>query len=42
VIDEIGDKHGRLDVLVNNAGITKDGLLLRMSDEDLTPSSTPI
>jgi 3-oxoacyl-[acyl-carrier protein] reductase len=34
VIDEIGDKHGRLDVLVNNAGITKDGLLLRMSDED--------
>jgi 3-oxoacyl-[acyl-carrier protein] reductase len=34
VIDELGDKHGRLDVLVNNAGITKDGLLLRMSDED--------
>jgi 3-oxoacyl-[acyl-carrier protein] reductase len=25
---------GRLDVLVNNAGITKDGLALRMSDED--------
>ncbi len=25
---------GRLDVLVNNAGITKDGLLMRMSDED--------
>ena len=25
---------GRLDVLVNNAGITKDNLLLRMSDED--------
>jgi 3-oxoacyl-[acyl-carrier protein] reductase len=34
IIDELGDKHGRLDVLVNNAGITKDGLLLRMSDED--------
>ena len=34
LIDQIGDKHGRLDVLVNNAGITKDGLLLRMSDED--------
>jgi NAD(P)-dependent dehydrogenase (short-subunit alcohol dehydrogenase family) len=32
VIDELGDKHGRLDVLVNNAGITKSGLLLRMSD----------
>jgi 3-oxoacyl-[acyl-carrier protein] reductase len=25
---------GRLDVLVNNAGITKDGLLLRMKDSD--------
>ena len=34
IIDELGDKHGRLDVLVNNAGITKDGLMLRMSDED--------
>ena len=25
---------GRIDVLVNNAGITKDGLLMRMSDDD--------
>ena len=25
---------GRVDVLVNNAGITRDGLLLRMSEED--------
>ena len=25
---------GRIDVLVNNAGITKDGLLMRMSEED--------
>jgi 3-oxoacyl-[acyl-carrier protein] reductase len=25
---------GRVDVLVNNAGVTKDGLLMRMSDED--------
>ncbi|GFM37395.1 3-oxoacyl-[acyl-carrier-protein] reductase [Desulfovibrio psychrotolerans] len=30
---EIRDKV-RLDVLVNNAGITKDGLVLRMKDED--------
>jgi 3-oxoacyl-[acyl-carrier protein] reductase len=34
LIESIGDRLGRLDVLVNNAGITKDGLLLRMSDED--------
>lgn len=25
---------GRMDVLVNNAGITRDGLIMRMSDED--------
>ena len=25
---------GKIDVMVNNAGITKDGLLMRMSDED--------
>ena len=25
---------GRVDVLVNNAGITRDGLILRMSEED--------
>ena len=28
------DKFGRLDILINNAGITRDGLLLRMKDED--------
>jgi 3-oxoacyl-[acyl-carrier protein] reductase len=33
-IEQVGDRHGRLDVLVNNAGITRDGLFLRMSDED--------
>ncbi|MFT3786858.1 MAG: 3-oxoacyl-[acyl-carrier-protein] reductase [Tepidisphaeraceae bacterium] len=33
-IEKIADAHGRLDVIVNNAGITKDGLFLRMSDED--------
>lgn len=26
---------GRIDVLVNNAGITRDGLLVRMTDQDL-------
>ncbi len=32
--DELEAQHGRVRVLVANAGITKDGLLMRMSDED--------
>jgi 3-oxoacyl-[acyl-carrier protein] reductase len=32
--DEILEKFGGLDGLVNNAGITKDQLLMRMKDED--------
>jgi 3-oxoacyl-[acyl-carrier protein] reductase len=31
---EITDKTGRIDVLINNAGITKDGLLVRMKEQD--------
>ena len=34
LIDEVAEKYGRIDVLVNNAGITRDNLLLRISDED--------
>ncbi|MBI1315349.1 3-oxoacyl-[acyl-carrier-protein] reductase [bacterium] len=33
-IQQVVDRFGRLDVLINNAGITKDNLLLRMSAED--------
>ncbi len=33
-IEEIIAKHGRMDVLVNNAGITRDGLFMRMSKEN--------
>ena len=31
---EVIDETGRIDVLVNNAGITKDGLLVRMKEQD--------
>jgi NAD(P)-dependent dehydrogenase (short-subunit alcohol dehydrogenase family) len=33
-ITEVVERHGRLDVLVNNAGITIDKTVLKMEDED--------
>jgi 3-oxoacyl-[acyl-carrier protein] reductase len=33
-VEAILRNHGRIDHLVNNAGITRDGLLLRMKEED--------
>ncbi len=33
-VKNILEAHGRIDVLVNNAGITRDNLLLRLSEED--------
>jgi 3-oxoacyl-[acyl-carrier protein] reductase len=33
-VDAVVEAHGRLDVIVNNAGITKDTLLPIMSDDD--------
>jgi 3-oxoacyl-[acyl-carrier protein] reductase len=32
--DEVVKAHGRIDHLVNNAGITRDNLVLRMKDDD--------
>lgn len=34
LIDEISRTHGKLSILVNNAGITRDTLAMRMKDED--------
>lgn len=35
-VSEVEDALGTVEVLVSNAGITKDGLVLRMSDDDFT------
>jgi 3-oxoacyl-[acyl-carrier protein] reductase len=34
LIDAIGKEFGAISILVNNAGITRDNLLMRMKDED--------
>ena len=34
LIDSIGKEFGAVSILVNNAGITRDNLLMRMKDED--------
>ena len=35
-VKAVMEKYGRIDVLVNNAGITRDGLMMRMRDEDFS------
>lgn len=34
LFDDIESSYGAVEVLINNAGITKDNLLMRMSDDD--------
>ena len=34
LIKEVKDVFGSIDILINNAGITKDGLLIRMTEKD--------
>lgn len=34
VVEDVVKRHGRIDVLVNNAGITRDQLLMRMKRDD--------
>lgn len=34
LVDDVIAEFGKVDILINNAGITKDGLLLRMSKDD--------
>nr|WP_297306197.1 3-oxoacyl-[acyl-carrier-protein] reductase [uncultured Flavobacterium sp.] len=34
LVDQVLEAFGNIDILINNAGITKDNLLMRMSEED--------
>ena len=34
LIDDAEAQMGKVDILINNAGLTRDGLFMRMKDED--------
>ena len=36
LVAQVVEDFGGVDIVVNNAGITKDTLLMRMTEEDLT------
>src|SRR5438128_4589887 len=40
-VQTIVDEHGRLDLLVNNAGLAVDALLLRLKEEDWSGALAP-
>ena len=46
LLSQIKEKHGDIDILINNAGITRDNLLMRMKDDEwndiLGTNLTPI
>ena len=41
-IKEIINKQAKIDILINNAGVTKDNLFIRMSDEDFIKIIFPL
>ena len=34
IVEKSIETFGSIDILINNAGVTKDGLLMRMSEQD--------
>ena len=34
LVKKVAEDFGKIDILINNAGITKDNLLMRMTEED--------
>jgi 3-oxoacyl-[acyl-carrier protein] reductase len=34
IVDQTKEKYGSIEILINNAGITRDGLIIRMNEDD--------